>query len=185
MLSTSKVDIFEVVKSEALEIDNLFLGKWLNTFSKEKTKGKNFHLLNGETKEVPMMTQTGKFKLKIENDFQILELPYEEESMKMFVMLPKDKDGFYKLEDSLRKMSDEEVAETFNFDKQNKMKVTVSMPKFKIESNIELKEILMDLGFGHIFDRTANFQEMISNEIKPGTGQVFVSKALQKAFIQV
>ena len=58
--------------------------------------------------------------------------------------------------------------------------VHLEIPKFKIESTIDLVPILKDLGMTDMFNGlTANFSGISKNE------RLFVSKAIQKAFIEV
>ena len=58
--------------------------------------------------------------------------------------------------------------------------VHLEIPKFKIESTIDLVPILKDLGMTDMFNGlTANFSGILKDE------GLFVSKAIQKAFIEV
>ena len=58
------------------------------------------------------------------------------------------------------------------------VRVHLEIPKFKIESTIDLVPILNDLGMTDMFN-AANFSGISKNE------RLFVSKAIQKAFIEV
>ena len=60
------------------------------------------------------------------------------------------------------------------------VRVHLEIPKFKIESTIDLVPILKDLGMTDMFNGlTANFSGILKDE------RLFVSKAIQKAFIEV
>ncbi|KAI6241141.1 SERPIN domain-containing protein [Aphelenchoides fujianensis] len=66
--------------------------------------------------------------------------------------------------------------ETFFIAENNEQQV--DLPRFKIESQFELKELLQKLGFSEAFEKTANFSG-ISDEL------LYVSKGVHKTFIEV
>ena len=95
----------------------------------------------------------------------------------MLLVLPAEGKTLVDLEQNLAKVSDiTDVMEFPYFDK-----VRVFLPKFKIESSIELLDPLMALGLKDMFDeRVANFSGMTV-----GPEKLFVSKVIQKAFVEV
>ena len=66
----------------------------------------------------------------------------------------------------------------FKTSEKSLIPVHLEIPKFKIESTIDLVPILNDLGMTDMFN-AANFSGISKNE------RLFVSKAIQKAFIEV
>merc|ERR1719430_934706 len=94
----------------------------------------------------------------------------------MVIILPNKKDGLLKLEEHLRSV---ELSEIFN-QKTAMESVSLSLPKFKIDSTHDLKDPLTKIGIQHMFDpKNADFSGM--SEAK----ELFVSQMIQKAFIEV
>lgn len=70
-------------------------------------------------------------------DAKLLRLPYKDSGMVMLVMLPRNRTGLASLEEKLNGLN---VKDLWN--KMKKTNVDVSMPKFKIEFEVDLKEPL-------------------------------------------
>ncbi|KAH9633979.1 hypothetical protein HF086_001181 [Spodoptera exigua] len=109
--------------------------------------------------------------------FKLLEMPYQGGEASMLIVLPNEIEG---LDGVLSKLAS-------GFDlmseigKMHKTKVQVTIPKFKIETEIDLADLLPKLGIKSIFDRANSGLTKILNADEP----LFVSKAVQKAFIEV
>jgi serpin B len=97
--------------------------------------------------------------------------------LSMFIILPNEKNGIGNLEKKLATMNLTDISKNMW-----STEVNLALPKFKIEETIDLKDALTKLGLGEIFDeRKANFGGMI----QVGSGNLYVSKVVQKAFIEV
>nr|GEX06093.1 hypothetical protein [Tanacetum cinerariifolium] len=74
-----------------------FKGIWSTPFDANRTKRKDFHLINGEIVSVPFMTSSSEFSYGSFEDFKILKIRYEceEQSNKfsMHIFLPERNDG--------------------------------------------------------------------------------------------
>lgn len=72
----------------------------------------------------------------------MLELPYANEQLSMIVILPVDRSetGLSEMEKKLK-----EVDLTTMADSLRTVEVEVSLPKFKIETTIELKDVLTEV----------------------------------------
>ncbi|XP_026328455.1 antichymotrypsin-2-like isoform X8 [Hyposmocoma kahamanoa] len=156
-----------------------FKGKWDSPFKKESTKDEDFHVSKDKTIKVPMMHVQGDFKYADSDELnaQLLEMPYEGGEASFIVILPKEVDGIAALVDKLKDPSALESATSkmYTFD------VNVSLPKFKIETKTDLKDVLLKMDVKRVFDPQ---QAQLSRLLK-GEGNLFVSKAIQKAFIEV
>ena len=64
---------------------------------------------------------------------------------------------------------------------EQKLAVKVTLPRFKLESELDLDEPLMQLGMTDMFGRDADFSGMTGGT---NTG-LYVSKVLQKVFVEV
>jgi serpin B len=150
-----------------------FKGMWEESFDKTKTTVGNFHVSSDNTVQVPMMESKTTFPNVAVNDLvKIVELPYQGEKFSMLILLPKDVDGMDSLEESLS-------VDNLNKWKGElrKMQTKVHMPKFKLETEYDLKSVLHDMGIYDAFDN-ADFTG-ISNS------GLHIEKAVHKAFVEV
>ncbi|KAK9720993.1 Serpin (serine protease inhibitor) [Popillia japonica] len=182
-----------------------FKGDWLEQFKPQLTKKEKFYLNETDTVECDMMHMNKKFLYGEDNDLdaQILSLPYKNQDLSLMIILPKSKTGIGALEKklvtkdlsalsrslhkvevilSLPKFKIETTIELNDPLKEvsHKVEVILSLPKFKIETTIELNDPLKELGMGVIFSENANFPNMLE-----GGEPLQVSKVIQKAFIEV
>lgn len=64
---------------------------WRLPFPKEKTQEGPFFISPEQEITLPMMSQEGLFALTDQGDFRAIELPYKEEGLALWVLLPKKK----------------------------------------------------------------------------------------------
>lgn len=124
-----------------------FKGNWAKKFNPEFTKEEQFYLLDGSQTKCNMMHITGKYGYMEDSNLKakILEMCYTDESICMLFILPFERDGLKHVEENIH-----------NFDFQNykrslsNFEVDVAIPRFKIESEINLSDILKKVR-KHIF----------------------------------
>ncbi|XP_060934107.1 leukocyte elastase inhibitor-like [Limanda limanda] len=156
---------------------------WMNRFYKVDTKDMYFKVSQTESKPVQMMFQKKNLPYNYIPDhaLQILELPYEKEVLSMFILLPEEStdgsDPLLKLEKELTKKRLEEWTDKRNMSVN--ADVHVHLPKFKLEENYELKELLSDLGMTKVFRKSEADLSGMSN------GKIFLSEVAHKAFVEV
>lgn len=94
----------------------------------------------------------------------------------MIIFLPKTRDGLPELES---KLSAEKLQNLKTF----KTSLTeVSLPKFKVEHELPLKDLMEELGVTRVFDPAlADLSKIPAN----GKRELFVSGAYHKAFVEV
>ncbi|KAJ3644610.1 hypothetical protein Zmor_022330 [Zophobas morio] len=108
-----------------------------------------------------------------ELDAKFLELPFEGGEVTLTVVLPNERNGLAVLEAQLEKIFQNPSYTTEN--------VRIALPKFKVESEIDLKGILQELGVNLIFrEGQADLSGIAGNK-----GELFVDKVRQKTFIDV
>ena len=94
----------------------------------------------------------------------------------MYLVLPYDgfdtKDAFQAME-SMKNFEDS----------MNESKIQVKMPKFKIESDYNLKSSLNNLGLEKLFN--SNEADLTGLNANPNDKSLFVDEIVQKAFIEV
>jgi len=104
----------------------------------------------------------------------MIELPYKGDRFVMQVLLPNTKFGLEDLEDKLENV---DIHNLFEKGKRN-ITVSISLPKFKQETRIELNEDLKKLGMRRMFSN-ADLSGI------DGGRTLYVSDVVQKALIEV
>ncbi|KAM5228627.1 plasminogen activator inhibitor 1 [Ctenodactylus gundi] len=158
-----------------------FNGQWKVPFPQTSTHHRLFHRSDGSTVSVPMMAQTYRFNYTEfttpDGEFyDILELPYHGETLSMFIAAP------YKKEVPLSALTNILDAELISQWKGNMTRLPrlLVLPKFSLESEVDLREPLKNLGMTDMFSSThADFTSLTDQEL------LYVSQALQKVKIEV
>lgn len=125
-----------------------FKGNWSEPFAKEATKERPFTLLDGSKKQLPLMSQSGRYQYLENDQFQAISLPYGTGQMSFYVFLPKTSktlDSFY---NSLNPQTWEQWMKQFR-----SRQGSISLPRFKLEYDITLNESLKALGMTPVFNR--------------------------------
>uniref|UniRef100_A0AAR5Q3R8 Serpin domain-containing protein n=1 Tax=Dendroctonus ponderosae TaxID=77166 RepID=A0AAR5Q3R8_DENPD len=170
--------IQNLVKPESLDDVQLvlinalhFKGKWSNPFVPSVTKS-DFYVSATERTTVDMMftEDTFKYAESADLDAKFIELPYEGGNVSMTVVLPNKVDGLAALERNLQAV----------FQPQNyqELYVSVKLPTFLTETELNLTPLLKNLGLTTIFSESADLSGIASEPL-------MVSEVLQKAFINV
>ncbi|MFN8575477.1 MAG: serpin family protein [Candidatus Sericytochromatia bacterium] len=150
-----------------------FKGDWTNKFDKNLTKEEDFNLVSGSKKKVQMMSLYEKLAYYKGDNFQSLSLPYGKENISMYVFLP-DND----LEDFYKQLYDSNLTEWFG--KFSKKNGTLKLPKFKLEYEKTLNEILGSLGMSTAFTENADFSAMFTDNTKAA-----ITNVKHKTFVEV
>lgn len=145
---------------------------WQTPFPESGTKAGAFNLADGSSLEVPMMTTTASLPYAAGDGWRAVELPYIGGSLAMTVIVPDDLAAF---EASL---SAEQLAgivgDLREFD------VTLSLPKFGIETKAMLADLLAALGMPSAFDPArADFSGITTEEA------LYISDVVHQANIDV
>lgn len=153
--------------------------KWAKLFQKNATVTAPFHETKDSVVNVEMMTQTGFYRLLVHDQFALIEIPYAVESeqdpeLALLILLP-DKNT------ELSPMEKEWLSDNLRgwmslMESQN---VKLSLPRFKMEEELALKEILQAMGMRQAFDGKADFSGI--NDDK----NLMIDKVLHKAYIAV
>lgn len=151
-----------------------FNAAWESQFEEGATSDAPFHLLDGTETEVPMMRQMASFGHYRGSNYHAVELPYDGREISMVVLVP-DRGEFDRFESDL---DHELVREAI--DNLERTEVRFSMPRFSIESTLDLKAALSAMGMQQAFDpRVADFSGM------DDTRELYISDVLHKAFVDV
>ncbi|XP_062411806.1 leukocyte elastase inhibitor isoform X2 [Sardina pilchardus] len=141
-----------------------FKGSWMHRFQKEQTQEMPFKINHAETRPVQMMCQTKKLPYGWVDDLemQVLELPYTQRELSMFILLPPANKTLTKLENKLTIENLLEWTDPANLDDGSD--VVLHLPRFKLETSLSLGDTLSGLGMGSLFDEgTADLSGMSAN----------------------
>ncbi len=152
-----------------------FKGLWESQFLKQHTVSDTFRLSARESLRVNMMNQTGRFRCLDEGTFQALELPYRGRAISMVILLPKAVDGLAQLEAACS----EPRLEAW-LAKLASRRVRISLPRFRLTEELELKSALSALGMPLAFDGGAADFSGIT-----GRRDMAISAVVHKAFVDV
>jgi serpin B len=152
-----------------------FKGNWASQFKPAQTKSLPFQVLQGKPVKTPLMHQIAEFGYHETDDAQVLSMPYQGKALSMIVVLPRQADGLAAIEGKL----DAEALKGWTEDLQQR-KVSVYLPKFKIESAFSLSKQLSELGMKDAFDpERADLSGM------DGSRDLFIKEVIHKSFVEV
>ncbi|XP_052056949.1 serpin B13 isoform X1 [Apodemus sylvaticus] len=136
-----------------------FKGLWNREFKKENTKEEDFWLNKTLTKPVQMMAQCSSFSFTLLEDLQakIVGIPYKNNDLSMFVLLPNDIDGLEKIID---KISPEELVEWTSPGHLEQRQVDLRLPRLHVEDTYELEPTLGAVGIHSAFSEHADYSGM-------------------------
>ncbi len=143
---TVKDETLKLILINALAIDM----DWVNRFDENKTSVEKFY--NGdEVYDVNMMSRGSKEKYYIDSDVTATRLSlaqYSGNALEFVIIMPET------LEEYINNVSIDDINELLNKMKkpEEKQNVTVHLPRFNYEYNLDAKEDLKELGVKEVFD---------------------------------
>ncbi len=134
-----------------------FNGTWTHPFDPSQTSPKPFHLLNGQVKNHPLMTQSGDYKYLETSTFQAVSLPYgQQRRLSLDLFLPKPGSSLAAFHKTLNPENWKTWLSQFR-----SRPGSVQIPRFKLEYSMQLNQALSALGMGVAFDQAqANFADL-------------------------
>ncbi|XP_038210458.1 antichymotrypsin-2-like [Zerene cesonia] len=153
-----------------------FFGKWEEPFTKVQTG--TFNTPN-DVRRIHMMTKVAHFNYTDSEslDAKILKIPYNGGKASFLIVLPNTKNGLPMLLSQLKLAPEILDSALGTLTNRN---VHVTIPKFKIEGDIDLRLMYEQIGVKRIFNE---YESELNGIVKEKT--LFVSKAKQKAMIDV
>ncbi|MGA2706644.1 MAG: serpin family protein [Isosphaeraceae bacterium] len=137
-----------------------FQGTWAAAFKKERTQPGTFRVSSTRQIRAPFMQQTGKFRLAATAYGQALELPYTGHDAALVILLPRQAEGLAELE---KHLTGPFLAEWLRQLKAET--VTVSLPRFTITAELQLEDLLAQLGMPLAFRHLgADFSGLCSTD---------------------
>ncbi|MCT7976473.1 serpin family protein [Laspinema olomoucense] len=152
-----------------------FKSAWLSPFSEADTREHPFVLADGQIQPHPLMFQTQEFAYYENALFQAIALPYGNTAeVNLYIFLPKSEVG---LDSFLEKLN----SENWNLwlkDYWEHKPIKLGLPRFKIEYEIELKDLLTAMNMGIAFSPQADFSSITPEPF-------WISKIKHKTFVEV
>ena len=153
-----------------------FKGPWKYEFDPDKTRDAPFHIAEGISRSMPMMDLTAEFPHGHAGDLQIVELPFGDGAFAMTVLVPGDERG---IEAELSSLDAARWRSTL--DSLSERRVRVVLPRFRVEYDQSLKEVLRSLGMTDAFmPNVADF-----TGISATPPPLYISEVKQKTFVEV
>lgn len=152
-----------------------FKGTWTYEFDKNQTRDDFFNLPDGSQVQCKMMAQTGEFSYYANDDFQAIDLPYGDKLFSMTIILPEQGKSIDALIATLNAQNWEAWLGNFS-----KLEGDLYFPRFKLEYEIKLNDVLKSLGMEIAFDpNLADFTRMYKN------GGIYIDNVKHKSFVEV
>ena len=134
-----------------------FKGDWKYEFDESQTEDRPFYLRDGTTKDIPLMSLEEKLAYMENETLQAVSLPYgEENEMSMNVILPKENVDLEEFQNMLTYENWQKWTSEFQVKEG-----TLLLPKFQLEYEATLNDMLKKLGMTTAFAKGANFGKMI------------------------
>lgn len=150
-----------------------FKGVWTKEFNKNNTADREFYLINGKKKMIPMMSQTSVVKYYQGKDFEAISLPYGSGKVSMYIFLPNVNSNLSKFINNLNVNNWEKWMSNFS-----EKELTVVLPKFKVNYDIILNDTLKELGMEIAFGSEADFSGLCKEK-------VFIDEVKHKTIMEV
>ncbi|UCC85344.1 MAG: serpin family protein [Gemmatimonadota bacterium] len=153
-----------------------FKGDWTFQFDPDLTADRPFYLAGGGQVQVPMMSfgTPADVRTYADQEVEVLDLYYGGKAYSMTILLPATGGDLDVLVGSLDSERWQEIVNglaTTNAD--------VVLPKFTLEYELEMKDVLAALGMGIAFTDLADFSKIRSS------GGLYISKVKHKTFVDV
>ncbi|XP_054264869.1 antichymotrypsin-2-like isoform X3 [Macrosteles quadrilineatus] len=151
-----------------------FKATWAKTFPPAFSS--NFKVTPTEVIKTDFLSLTDHFPYKEDRALgaKVLKMDYEGGKYSMVFVLPIKEDGLQEVEHKLANTSMDSLLTDLR-----EQRVETTIPKFKIEQEMQLKDTLMKMGINSIFDSRANLSNLAQGE------NLFVDSVIQKTFIDV
>ena len=152
-----------------------FKGSWTFRFDPSETRTEPFHLDDGSTRTVPLMTLKRTLPYHWNSRFQAVDLPYGGRAFAMTVLLPEQGVSADTLAASLDAGEWEDIADGFRDEK-----VELFLPRFRMSFERMLNDDLAALGMVDAFDPDrADLTRLSPVE------SLYISKVRQKSWVDV
>ncbi|XP_076750870.1 uncharacterized protein LOC143423419 [Xylocopa sonorina] len=156
-----------------------FKGKWLKSFDKANTKLECFYRPDGTCRNTYFMKHESSYRYAYISSIEahVLEIPYSDGRTSMLTLMPSSREK----DPELRILSEDltTVSVSTILENLKERDVTIHLPKFNIENNLNLIPSLRHLGIKDVFQSNANLTKMITTDV------AYVTNFVQNVKIKV
>jgi serine protease inhibitor len=154
-----------------------FKGKWREAFDPKNTREGPFLGADGKERIAPLMRQEKTLRYHETEEYQAVDLLYGNGAFAMTVLLPKSGRTASQMLQQLDPTGWKDLTERFH-----SAKVTLTLPRFRLEYTRRLNQDLQALGMKVAFDPSrADFSRIA----EPGPEKLYLSRVDQKTFVEV
>jgi serpin B len=153
-----------------------FKSDWKYQFDPEATEEMSFYKSGGEEELrnfMHMSDEDKKLNYADNSDAQLLQLPYKDEELSMFILLPKKND----ISSVEAKLNHEYLSNLK--DEISANWVDVYLPKFKFEQKYKLASTLSSMGMPTAFGMGADFSGITTDT------ELYIDKVIHQSFVEV
>ncbi len=151
-----------------------FKGSWKSKFNKDRNTKGDFQVGKKEYVQSEYMNRAINTFYYSNKYAQMFEIPYTNNKVSLLIILPKSIKKIRKLEKTL---NNELFHEYLN--NKTRKRISLSIPKFDIESEFDLNKTLADMGIKEAFTNKADFSGITTKE------KLYISKVIHKANISI
>lgn len=154
-----------------------FKGTWTKQFDPKYTQKQNFYNFGKEKNAVivDMMYIKEKFNYYEDQYAQVIEIPFNKDSISALVFLPREGDDInYFIAD----LNENKIKEYT--DRMDSSTVELSLPKFELEFSSQLNNVLQNLGMKDAFNPAKADLTGMRKE-----GNLYISKVIQKSYLKI
>ena len=158
-----------------------FKGTWTYEFDESDTRDEPFTQHDGTDVQVPMMRQEADLPYFETEAFQAIDLPYGDSLFSMTVLLPREG---HDVDDLAAELEPEQWNDwVARFRTQE---IDLRLPRFKLEYEKELNDVLKALGMEVAFDPyQANFSRINEPKRTGRTDSLYIGYVKHKTFVEV
>ncbi|MGL4884050.1 MAG: serpin family protein [Waterburya sp.] len=139
-----------------------FKGNWTKQFDPNLTTQQPFYLQPNAPKPQAMMNQTGDYRYYANDQFQAIRIPYGKNAeLGMYIFLPKETSNLQQFNQQLNIDNWQEW-----LSQMRSRQGTITLPRFKLEYETQLNDVLISLGMKKIFTPSqADFSQMTDTSV--------------------
>ena len=151
-----------------------FKAGWTEVFDPELTREAPFHRLDGRTETVELMIRDDTLRHHSTERYDAVDLPYAGGAFSMTVVVPAEGVGVHELAREMDAEAWDELTGSFQT-----RRAQIWLPRFELEWDAELDDILIAMGMGPAFQPGADFTRIFENAAP------WIDEVKQKTFVRV
>ena len=151
-----------------------FNSEWQVPFPKIATRKETFYHPRLSAKRLDLMLNRNHFRYAETEVFQALQMQYKQEVYSMLVLLPKGRENTVLFDTPLSFGTFDDILRSLT----SSSEVVVCFPKFKLETDYEMGNILAAMGIKRSFADSAQFAKLADTKLK-------VDRVIHKTFIEL